>query len=152
MPPRFVSVPPTPTTRVSASTGGIATAADTANPASRFVQSVPKLRFANVLMIASLTKASGGFNFDGYAKGRLVVTVPQGWTVHVDFRNVGPAPHILMVVSWKTSPTSRRGVALRCQSLGASAALYSQPSSKGARRCTSTYTVALFAYLTTKGA
>lgn len=71
-----------------------------------WVQSVPKAHYANLLMIASLTKADSGFNFDGYAKGKLTITVPAGWKVHVVFLNVGSLAHSLMVVPGSTKPTA----------------------------------------------
>lgn len=33
------------------------------------------------------TSAADGFNFDGYANGKLVVSVPVGWTVIVECKN-----------------------------------------------------------------
>jgi sulfocyanin len=75
-------------------------------PPSHWVESVPKAHRADLLMIAGLTSTASGFNFDGYAKGRLRITVPAGWTVHVDFRNAAALPHSLMVVSWSTTATA----------------------------------------------
>ncbi|MGE5274689.1 MAG: sulfocyanin-like copper-binding protein [Verrucomicrobiota bacterium] len=77
-------------------------------PPSHWVKSGPRAHRADVLVIASFTKAAGGFNFDGFAKGRLRITVPAGWAVHVDFRNAGPLPHSLMVVPWSTKATATR--------------------------------------------
>lgn len=76
------------------------------NPAAKWLQSVPSRHYANLLVIAGLTKAAAGFNFDGYAKGRLTVTVPAGWTMHVVFRNAGALPHSLMVVPWSTKASA----------------------------------------------
>lgn len=67
---------------------------------------VPRRHDATVLLIASRTTTAAGFNFDGYAKGRLTITVPAGWTVHVVFENNGPLPHSVMVVPWSTKPTA----------------------------------------------
>ncbi len=77
------------------------------NSAANWVQSVPQAKFANLLLIGSLTNAASGFNFDGYAKGKLEVTVPAGWTVHVVFLNAGSVQHSVMVVPWSTKPTAK---------------------------------------------
>jgi len=44
--------------------------------------------------------ANGTLNFNGYANGRLTVTVPAGWRVHIDFVNsgAGALPHSLEVI------------------------------------------------------
>ncbi len=44
--------------------------------------------------------ANGTLNFNGYANGRMTVTVPAGWGVHIDFVNAGAGalPHSLEVI------------------------------------------------------
>lgn len=44
--------------------------------------------------------ANGTLNFNGYANGRMTVTVPAGWRVHIDFINTGAGalPHSLEVI------------------------------------------------------
>ena len=44
--------------------------------------------------------ANGTLNFNGHANGRLTVTVPTGWRVHIDFVNsgAGALPHSLEVI------------------------------------------------------
>lgn len=44
--------------------------------------------------------ANGTLNFNGYANGQMVVTVPAGWHVHIDFVNsgAGALPHSLEVI------------------------------------------------------
>src|SRR6266487_4302377 len=45
-------------------------------------------------LIAGLTDANGGMNFNGFGRGGLVLTVPQGWTVVLHFKNEDPnLPH-----------------------------------------------------------
>lgn len=40
-----------------------------------------------------------GFNFDGYSKGQMTVTVPQGWKVNVHCSNQTSIPHSCAVVA-----------------------------------------------------
>lgn len=40
-------------------------------------------------MVAGKGAANNGFNFDGYARGELIVRVPVGWQTTVRFRNAG---------------------------------------------------------------
>ena len=44
-------------------------------------------------LVAGLTDANGGMNFNGFGRGGLVLTVPQGWTVVLHFKNEDPVPH-----------------------------------------------------------
>src|SRR3989475_10629475 len=37
-------------------------------------------------LVAGLTEANGGMNFNGFGRGGLVLTVPQGWTVVLHFK------------------------------------------------------------------
>jgi hypothetical protein len=34
-------------------------------------------------LISAYNNVNNGYNFDGYANGTMVVTIPVGWTVHV---------------------------------------------------------------------
>lgn len=45
--------------------------------------------------------ANGTLNFNGYANGRMTVTVPAGWRLHIDFVNAGAGalPHSFEVIS-----------------------------------------------------
>ncbi|MCY0902261.1 MAG: sulfocyanin-like copper-binding protein [Firmicutes bacterium] len=53
-------------------------------------------------MFAGQTGNNGGFNFDGYSMGKLNITIPVGWTVHVTFRNdSSDFPHSLILVPFK---------------------------------------------------
>lgn len=49
-------------------------------------------------LIATYTAANYGMNFNGYAHGKAVFTVPTGWKVDVTFINPSPIPHSLLVV------------------------------------------------------
>ena len=59
-----------------------------------------KAHAVTLTVIAGYTDALGGFNFDGYGRGRMVVTVPAGYRVHVVFSNRGKYPHSVAVVAY----------------------------------------------------
>lgn len=59
-----------------------------------------------IKLIAGLTSAcNGGFNFNGGCNGKMTVSVPQGWTVKVNFTNHVVIPHSAAVVAQKTAQT-----------------------------------------------
>ncbi|MEZ0386454.1 MAG: sulfocyanin-like copper-binding protein [Verrucomicrobium sp.] len=51
-----------------------------------------------VLLVAVYNDDNYGMNFNGYAKGAGVYTIPKGWKVHVTFINPSPVPHSLIVL------------------------------------------------------
>ncbi len=57
-------------------------------------------KLASFTVTASQGGANGTLNFNGYANGRVTVTVPAGWRVHIDFVNsgAGALPHSLEVI------------------------------------------------------
>lgn len=58
-------------------------------------------------LIAGKTPANGSFNFNGYAKGALTVTVPVGWRVVIHYSNAGALRHSLVVIPYAgTQPDS----------------------------------------------
>ena len=42
----------------------------------------------------------GGFDFDGVSNGKLVIRVPAGYTVIVNFSNRGAAPHSAVITAY----------------------------------------------------
>ena len=51
-------------------------------------------------LVAGLTDANGGMNFNGFGRGGLVLTVPQGWNVVLHFKNEDPnLPHSVEVIT-----------------------------------------------------
>src|SRR5690348_11400542 len=73
-----------PATTVT-STGGFA-APGRPDP-RRFLATDPASKRVRLTMVAGLGSANNGYNFDGYGRGELLVSVPRGWRVTVDFRN-----------------------------------------------------------------
>src|SRR5256886_9615059 len=50
-------------------------------------------------LVAGLTDANGGMNFNGFGRGGLVLTVPQGWNVVLHFKNQDPnLPHSVELI------------------------------------------------------
>lgn len=65
------------------------------------VQTLPKAHLVRIDVRADSTAANAGLNFDGYAFGRLVFSVPRGWRVQIVFQNMAPLPHSLVVEPWQ---------------------------------------------------
>lgn len=62
-------------------------------------------RTAIVTLVAGLTPANGGMNFNGFGAGKLTLTVPRGWTVAFHFTNQDQVlPHSVEVVPAGTVP------------------------------------------------
>jgi hypothetical protein len=73
-------------------------AAGALSPA-RFLAVDARRRRVTLTLIAAYDDANNGFNFDGYAGGRLLLSVPLGWRVRIDCENRGPQRHSCAVVS-----------------------------------------------------
>ena len=55
---------------------------------------------AEFKLVAGLTEANGGMNFNGFGRGGLVLTVPRGWNVVLHFKNEDPnLPHSVEVIA-----------------------------------------------------
>ena len=55
----------------------------------RFLHVHAARRAVDLTVIAGDGAGNNGFNFDGYGRGELEVSVPRGWRVSVSFRNAG---------------------------------------------------------------
>jgi Sulfocyanin (SoxE) domain len=64
----------------------------------RFLSWNAPSRVAHLTLLAGLGGANNGFNFDGYGRGELLVTVPLGWRIVVDCQNRGSTRHSCAVV------------------------------------------------------
>jgi sulfocyanin len=49
-------------------------------------------------IVAGKNASDGSFDFNGYQRGAMTVTVPVGWRVVVHFTDVGAMPHSLAVL------------------------------------------------------
>jgi hypothetical protein len=64
----------------------------------RFLHVDARAKVATVTLLAGYDSTNNGFNFDGYARGELMWTVPQGWTVRVTCTNRSGVRHSCAVV------------------------------------------------------
>ena len=81
------------------------------NPA-QFLHVDAKARTAIVTLVAGYNGENNGFNFDGYGRGELLVSVPKGWRVRVTCTNHGAINHSCAVVKGPgTATPSFRGAA-----------------------------------------
>jgi len=54
---------------------------------------------AEFKLVAGLTELNGGMNFNGFSRGALVVTVPQGGNLVLHFKNQDPnLPHSVEII------------------------------------------------------
>jgi hypothetical protein len=65
---------------------------------AQFLHVEAKKRTAIVALIAGYNGENNGFNFDGYGRGELLVSVPRGWRVQVTCTNHGGMNHSCAVV------------------------------------------------------
>ena len=70
--------------------------------AADFLRLSSKPNTVELVVVAVFTDDNYGMNFNGYAKGGALYTIPKGWTVEVTFINPSPVPHSLIVVEKDT--------------------------------------------------
>lgn len=81
------------------------------NP-QQFLHVDAKARTALVTLVAGYNGENNGFNFDGYGRGEMLVSVPRGWRVRVTCTNHGGIDHSCAVVPGPmTAAPSFRGAA-----------------------------------------
>jgi hypothetical protein len=79
---------------------------------SQFLHVEAKQRTALVTLVAGYDGENNGFNFDGYGRGELVLSIPRGWRVRVTCTNRGALDHSCAVVPGPMTVTpSFRGAA-----------------------------------------
>ena len=82
--------------------GAARTDAQTANTARidpTWLRADAASKTAELKLVGGLTDLNGGMNFDGFSRGALVLTVPQGWNVVLHFKNQDPnLPHSVEVI------------------------------------------------------
>ncbi|HVA92802.1 MAG TPA: sulfocyanin-like copper-binding protein [Chloroflexota bacterium] len=113
-----------PTAKVASVTFGAAQAASTtgtiappANP-NQWVSTSGKV--VRLTLIAGYNNANAGFNFDGGALGKMVVTVPLGDKIIATYKNDATTSHDVLVVPYqKTLPTHSVPTAFAGASYGA---------------------------------
>lgn len=69
---------------------------------AKYIQVDDSNHSAIVTLIAGYPATDFQFNYDGYASGALVLTVPAGWQVTVQCENRGTVPNSCAVVGGRT--------------------------------------------------
>ena len=64
----------------------------------QFLRVDARHKIVSVTLIAGYDSSNNGFNFDGYGRGELTVTVPLRWRVRVTCTNDGALRHSCAVV------------------------------------------------------
>ena len=72
---------------------------------SRFLTVDARHHVVAVTLIAGYDSSNNGFNFDGYGRGELTVTVPLRWRVRVTCTNRGSLRHSCAVVAGAMNAT-----------------------------------------------
>jgi uncharacterized cupredoxin-like copper-binding protein len=88
---------------VLATVGLVGMLATNASAAS-YVSSNASTKTATLTVDASQGTAGGGLNFNGAVKGAKSFTVPAGWNVVLNFKNMGALAHSAAVVKGSTPP------------------------------------------------
>lgn len=92
---------PSPSPSASPSPGASPSPSPSSSPSSQPASNLV-INTANksvtLKLVAAETGANSGFNFDGSAKGQLVVSIPQGWSVTVDCSNNATMNHSCAIV------------------------------------------------------
>jgi Sulfocyanin (SoxE) domain len=78
--------------------GGAASGGAAATNSIVTVDKAPKTVDLN--LVSSDMNTNSGLNFNGYANGGLVVTVPAGWTVKVTYTNKESMNHSVGITTW----------------------------------------------------
>jgi hypothetical protein len=63
-----------------------------------FLRLGDKPKTVKLTVVAVWTAENYGMNFNGFAKGNAIYTIPKGWTVEVTYVNPSPIPHSLIVI------------------------------------------------------
>ncbi len=86
------------------SVGGRVSASATPPP-SHWLSANTKTHTATLTLEAGYNGALSGFNFDGYGKGAMVVSIPSGYRVTIMYHNKGAYPHSVLV-----TPYAKKGL------------------------------------------
>ena len=65
---------------------------------NKFMTYNPDTKRVVLKLLAAFGSDNGGMNFNGGSKGAQTITVPQGWSVHVDFQNKDAIPHSAIII------------------------------------------------------
>ena len=71
----------------------------------RFVKVDARAHVVSLTLVAGYDSSNNGFNFDGYGRGELMLTVPLRWRVRVTCTNRGGLRHSCAVVQGPMTAT-----------------------------------------------
>ena len=74
------------------------------NP-SPFLHVDARHKVATVTLIAGYNGENNGFNFDGYGRGELLVSIPRGWRIRITCTNRSAQPNSCAVVKGPMNDT-----------------------------------------------
>jgi hypothetical protein len=63
-----------------------------------FLRLGSKPKTVTLTVVAVWNDENYGMNFNGYAKGAAIYTIPKDWTVEITYINPSPIPHSLIVI------------------------------------------------------
>lgn len=72
-----------------------------------------KTHTATLTLVAAYNNTLSGYNFNGYAKGQMTVSVPSGTKVNVVFSNDAPLPHSAVFTPFTKMSSSTIPVAFK---------------------------------------
>lgn len=105
---------------------------------ARFIRFDASHRIALVTLIAGYDSSNNGFNFDGYSRGELLVSVPLGWRVRITCTNRSSRPNSCAIVNGPgTAAPAFRGASTPTLAHGATATFTIVASRAGSYRLTS---------------
>lgn len=72
-----------------------------------------KTHTATLTLIAAYSNDLSGYNFNGYDKGKMTISVPSGTKVNVVFSNNAPLPHSAVFTPYSKMTSSKVPVAFK---------------------------------------
>ena len=60
---------------------------------NKWMWDVPEKKVVVIQVVAAPNGANNGFNFDGFYKGQATITIPQFWSMVIEFKNDAALPH-----------------------------------------------------------
>ena len=93
-------LPPTPSATSTPRPTPSPTPSATSTPGTPWLTVNAGAHTATVTLVAGATNALGGFNFNGYGNGQMVMTIPVGSVVTVIFTNKSAIPHSAVITAY----------------------------------------------------
>jgi sulfocyanin len=69
-----------------------------ATKVNQFMSYTAATKTVNITLYAAFNSVQGGFNFNGGSEGKHSITVPLGWTAHIDVINKDAIPHSAIII------------------------------------------------------